>query len=250
MSQVLKDKVAIITGGASGIGLATAEKFSKEGAKVIIVDLNEEQGLKAELSIPNSTFVKVDVSNATSVELLVNSTVKNFGRLDIMFNNVGIIAQFLSILDTPVEIHKKLTSINYDSVFYGIKYAGIIMQKQGFGSIINTASTAALVAQYHQGSYSGTKGGIVALSRTAAVELAPSKVRVNCICPGGTDTNIMPNSNVPVPDAFTVEKQGKNLMAQIIPASAIASAVLFLASDDSQFITGIVLPIDGGLTAQ
>jgi len=156
----------------------------------------------------------------------------------------------LSILDTPIETHKKLISINYDSVFYGIKYAGIIMQKQGYGSIINTASTAALVAQYYQGSYSGTKGGIVALSRTAAVELGPSKVRVNCVCPGGTATNIMPNSNVPVPDASLVEKMGKNLMIDFIPASAIAGAVLFLASDDSQFITGIVLPIDGGLTAQ
>jgi len=246
-------KVAIITGASSGIGKATAILFAQEGAKVIVADVADELGEETVKLINEgggrAIFVHTDVSKAEDVKNLVKTAVDTYGRLDIIFNNAGIEGVSVDTANYPENIFDKVLAVNLKGVWLGIKYAVPELLKNGGGSIINTASVAGLVGFAGLSAYNATKGGIIQLTKTAALEYAKQNIRVNCIAPGVIET--------PMVDRFLKgQPEAKAAFVQIEPVGRfgkpeeIAKAALFLASDDSSFVTGTVLVVDGGLTAQ
>jgi len=251
----LLNKVAVITGGNSGIGRATAIRFALEGAKVVIgardidagkevVDFIKKNGGKA-------VFVKTDVASEVSVKNLVDFAVKLFGRIDIMFNNAGVdLAK--PVTETSEEELNSVLNVNLKGVFYGCKYAIPYMSKQGNGSIINTASTAGIVGLPNMAAYSASKGGVVLLTKEMAIDYAKKGIRVNCVCPGAIMTPMLKKfiDKSPNPEE-TIKNLGEmHPIGRIGKPEEIANAVLFLASDESSFVTGHALIVDGGLTAQ
>jgi meso-butanediol dehydrogenase / (S,S)-butanediol dehydrogenase / diacetyl reductase len=239
-------KVAIITGGASGIGKATVEVFAREGARVVIGDLATSAG--EEVAKANGgLFVATDVGDPKAVEKLVRTACEKFGGLDIMFNNAGI-GIVAPLVDTTEEIYSKTIRIDLDGVYWGLKFAGQVMMAQKRGAIVNTASVAGIRGSAGLSAYNAAKHGVVGLTRNAALEFAPAGVRVNCICPGIVDTPL-------VAKAFGSTEEIRETMHRFHPLGRmckpeeIARCVLFLASDDASFVTGHALVIDGGLSA-
>jgi NAD(P)-dependent dehydrogenase (short-subunit alcohol dehydrogenase family) len=230
----IADRVAIVTGGASGIGKATVELFAQEGAKVVIGDLPESEGEKIAKEI-GATFVATDVGDPKQVERLVRAAVEKFGKLDIMYNNTD-------------ELYYKTIRIDLDGVFWGLRYAGKVMTAQKRGAIVNTASVAGIRGSVGLSAYNAAKHGVVGLTRNAALEFAPFGVRVNCVCPGIIDTPL-------VARAFGHTEEIRESMHRFHPLGRmgkpieIAKAVLFLASDDASFVTGHALVVDGGICA-
>ena len=250
----LAGKVAIVTGGASGIGRGTVELFVREGASVVIGDQQDDKGqrLAAELG-SKASYRHTDVGEERDIEALVAHALRTFGRLDCMFNNAGIVGVGGSITEIPVEGFDATMGVLVRSVFLGMKHAGRIMQAQKSGSIISTASVAGLIT----GSahiYSAAKAAVIHLTRSVAKELGESSVRVNCICPGGIATPIFGKAlglATQVADQ-TVDalKEGLARMQPIPRAGLpldIANAALWLASDESSFVNGHALVVDGGL---
>ena len=245
----LDGKVAIVTGGASGIGLATARRFAEAGAKVVIGDIQDGAAAAKEI---DSRYVRVDVRDAASVDALVATTVKELGRLDVYFNNAGVEAHGPLIGIEPDE-HRRLIDINVNGVFFGLQSAiRAMLENEGpnRGAIVNTASIAGLVGVPGLSSYNASKGAVVLLTRNAAVEYAPFGIRVNCICPGIIRTPMARQLTSDTDDAW-LEGIGRKAhpLGRIGEADDVASLVLFLASDASSFITGVAIPIDGGMTA-
>ncbi len=242
----LADRVAIITGGASGIGMATAELFAQEGAKVVIGDLPESPGEQVAKSI-GGLFVPTDVREAKAVEKLVATACDKFGGLDIMFNNAGI-GIVTPLLDTTEELYANTLRVDLDGVFWGLKFGGKVMVAQKRGAIVNTASVAGIRGSVGLAAYNAAKHGVVGLTRNAALEFAPAGVRVNCICPGIIDTPL-------VARAFGATEEIRETMHRFHPLgrmgkpSEIARCVMFLASDDASFVTGHALVVDGGICA-
>lgn len=242
----IADRVAIITGGASGIGKATAELFAQEGAKVVIGDLPDSEGEKIAKQI-GGMFVATDVREAKAVEKLVKSALDKFGGLDIMFNNAGI-GVTSPLIDTTEELYSNTIRIDLDGVYWGLKFAGKVMVAQKRGAIVNTASVAGIRGSIGLSAYNAAKHGVVGLTRASALEFAPAGVRVNCICPGIIDTPL-------VARAFGSSEEIRETMHRFHPLGRmgkpieIAKCVLFLASDDASFVTGHALVIDGGITA-
>lgn len=243
----LADQVAIVTGGASGIGKATAELFAKEGARVVVADVNADAGEAVAKSI-DAIFVRTDVADPAAVAALVEAACGHFRRLDVMFNNAGV-ELGAPLVETDDQAYRDLLRVNLDGVFYGVKYAGRVMLKQRRGAIVNTASVAGIRGEPMLGAYNASKGGVVLLTRAAAVEFAARGVRVNCICPGLIETGMARKLFERVgPQA---REAGANMhpLGRIGQPEEVARAVLFLSCDDSSFITGHALVIDGGLTA-
>jgi NAD(P)-dependent dehydrogenase (short-subunit alcohol dehydrogenase family) len=242
----IADRVAIVTGGASGIGKATVELFAREGAKVVIGDLQDSEGEKIAKAI-DGIFVATDVSDPKQVEKLVGTTVDKFGGLDIMYNNAGI-GVTSPLLDHSDELYYKTLRVDLDGVFWGLRYAGKVMVAQKRGAIVNTASVAGIRGSVGLSAYNAAKHGVVGLTRNAALEFAPFGVRVNCVCPGIIDTPL-------VARAFGHTEEIRETMHRFHPLGRmgkpeeIAKAVLFLASDDASFVTGHALVVDGGLCA-
>lgn len=248
----LEGKVAVVTGAASGIGRASAERFAQEGARVVVADVQVEAGRAVAASLPGGLFVKTDVSNPAEVEALVAAAMTRYGRLDIMFNNAGIAPPQFSLADIDLAEWRRLVSVNLDGVLHGIKYAVPALLNSGGGAILNTASITGLVGFAYNGIYSATKAGVIQLTKVAALEYARSGIRVNAIAPGATDTAMLKQSVDADPQALTLIQ---NMMATIpipglIPPEQIASAALYLVSDEAAFVTGVVLPVDGGYVAQ
>lgn len=249
----LAGKVAVVTGGVSGMGLATVARFLREGASVVVGDLNTELGQALlETAVDDGTsdrvrFSRTDVSVEDDVAALVDLAVGSFGRLDVMFNNAGIGGAFGPITEIDVDDWDRTFAILVRSVFLGTKYAArvLIEQDQG-GSIINTASVAGLGGGAGPQAYSAAKAAVVSLSITTALELAPHRIRVNAICPGVIFTPLMHSGN---------EEQAEAVIAELQPwpdrgeGTDIAAMAAFLASDDSSFITGQCHVVDGGLLA-
>jgi NAD(P)-dependent dehydrogenase (short-subunit alcohol dehydrogenase family) len=242
----LENRVAVITGGASGIGRATAELFAAEGAKVVIGDLQVTEGSNLASAI-GGTFIETDVSSSKSVDHLVKSAHERFGRLDIMYNNAGI-GITMPLLKTDDETYLKTIRIDLDGVFYGIRAAGRIMTEQRRGAIVNTASVAGLRGSPGLSAYNAAKGGVVLLTKNAALEFAPFGVRVNCVCPGVIDTPLVRNllGHIEGIDKIMAAMHPLGRIGQPIE---IARAVLFLASDEASFVTGHALAVDGGICA-
>jgi NAD(P)-dependent dehydrogenase (short-subunit alcohol dehydrogenase family) len=238
----LKDKVALITGASSGIGRETAILFESEGAKVVCADLNEPEDLKA-------AFVKADVSKAADCEKMIAFAEKKFGALHILFNNAGImIGDDDDAVKTSEEVWEKTVAVNLKGVFLGCKYGIPAIRRAGGGSIINTASFVAFLgAATPQVAYTASKGGVLSMTRELAVIHARENIRVNALCPGPLKTELL------MKFLNTEQKKQRRLvhipMGRFGEAKEIARAALFLASDDSSFMTGASLIVDGGITA-
>lgn len=248
MSGKLEGKVAVITGGCSGIGLATAKKFTTEGARVVIGDLDQANGPRIAADLQGA-FLKTDVTNQAEVEALFAFTKATFGSVDVAFNNAGISpADDDSILKTGIDAWNTVQRVNLTSVYLCCKAALPYMLEQGKGSIINTASFVALLgAATSQISYTASKGGVLAMTRELGVQFAKKGIRVNALCPGPVNTPLLQELYANDP-----ERAARRLihipMGRFAEAEEIANAVAFLASDESSFITATEFLVDGGLS--
>ncbi len=243
----LENKVAIITGGASGIGKACAELFVKEGAKVCITDLNEELGNKtaAELG-ENAMFLKADSSSAEDNKMIVQKTVEKFGALHIAVNNAGIGGEANKVADLSLEGWKKVIDINLNGVFYGMHYQIPEIKKNG-GSIVNMASILGSVGFANSSAYVAAKHGVVGLTKTAAWEYGTDNVRINAVGPGFIITPLVDSAL----DTDTLKfLESQHAFQRLGEPIEVAELVLWLASDKSSFATGTYYPIDGGYLAK
>jgi len=244
----LQDRVAVITGAASGIGYATAQRFAEEGAKVVIVDLNDEVGNKVATEL-GGLFIAADVTNEEDVARMYKVAFDTYNRIDIAFNNAGISPpDDDSILVTGIDAWRRVQEVNLTSVYLCCKYVLPYMQKGGKGSIINTASfVATMGAATSQISYTASKGGVLAMSRELGVQFAKQGIRVNALSPGPVNTPLLRELFAKDP-----ERAARRLIhipfGRFAEASEIAAAVAFLASDDSSFITASNFLVDGGLS--
>jgi NAD(P)-dependent dehydrogenase (short-subunit alcohol dehydrogenase family) len=239
----LSGKVAIVTGGAGGLGRAAVERFVAEDAQVVIADIDEGRGEELAGELGDAVaFQRVDVSNADDVQAAVDLAVERFGGLDIMFNNAGVGSKFDRLIDNDLSDFDTVIGVDLKGVMLGTQRAARQMAEQGGGAIVNTASIAATTGGAGPIVYRAAKAAVVQFSKSAAIDLAPHNIRVNCIAPGHIPTGI---TNY---DLGSVIRTMQPLQRHGSPAD-VADAVLYLVSDRSAQITGIVMPIDGGTSA-
>lgn len=248
----LTGKVIVITGGSSGLGAAMVKRFDEEGSSVVIADIDDKAGKKLAESLKDGLYIHCDVTDAESVKELIETTVEKKGSIDVLINNAGIDGKQAPTHESTLDNWEKVTAINLDGVFYGMKYGLAAMEKQGSGVIINSASTAGLVGFENIPPYSASKAGVIQLSKAAAIEYADKGIRVNSICPSVVKTALVEHFIAESEDPEATEEQfsALNPLPGWIQPEDVAAAVAFLASDDARFITGVALPIDGGYTAQ
>ena len=246
----ISDKVAIITGAASGIGRTTAILFAREGGKVVVADKNEVGGNETVDLIRSdggqAIFDYVNVTSATDIQGMVKTTINTYGKLNILVNNAGIAIR-LPVVDLSEEDWDRNIDVNLKSIYLSSKYAIPRMIENSGGSIVNIASIYGIVGGRIRAAYAASKGGVVNLTRSMALDYALHKIRVNCVCPGFVNTPLLKN--------ILKDKEEYQALADLHPMGRlgdmleIALGVLYLASDESSFVTGIALPIDGGYTA-
>jgi NAD(P)-dependent dehydrogenase (short-subunit alcohol dehydrogenase family) len=250
----LENKVVIITGGAGSIGKITAKLFLEKGAKVMLVDLSEDTLKKTveELNSENVKFCVADVSKAIEVEHYINETVKVLGKIDVFFNNAGIEGVVKPITEYPEEIFDKVISVNVKGIWLGNKYA--LRQMKDGGSIIMTSSVAGILGFANLSAYVTSKHAVVGIMRTTAIEAAPRKIRVNSVHPAPVNNRMMRSieEGASPGNAEDVKKEFEATipLGRYAEPIEIAKLVIFLASDDSQYITGTTQVIDGGMAAQ
>jgi len=246
----LTAKVALITGAASGIGRATALLFSREGAAVAIADINQSGQSVAEEIIQNggrAIFERADVTQAADCQGVVERTMREFGAIDILFNNAGIIRR-ASVVELSEQDWDQIMAVNVKSMFLMSRQVVPIMARRGGGSIIHTASGWGLVGGPRAAAYCASKGAVVLLTKAMAIDHGPQNIRVNCICPGDTDTGMLRIESQQLgeqEDCFLAESARRPL-GRIGKPEEIAQAALYLASDASSFVTGTALVVDGG----
>jgi len=246
----MKNKTVIITGAASGIGKATAELFAKQGAQVVLSDIQEEAGKATTESIVaaggKAIFFKTDVSKPEEMEALVNFAIKTYGKLDVAVNNAGIGGELNLIADMSLEGWQKVIGINLNSLFYGMKYQIKAMLKNGSGSIVNISSILGSVGFAGSAGYTAAKHGVVGLTQAAALEYSAQGIRVNAVGPGFIET--------PLLDALDAEmkKQLVSLhpIGRLGKSEEVAELIYWLSSDKSSFVTGSYYPVDGGYLAR
>jgi 3-oxoacyl-[acyl-carrier protein] reductase len=252
----LLNKVALITGAGSGFGRASAILFSKEGAKIAVVDIDEKVGKEAVSQIKQNggqaIFIQADVSKASDVERMVKTTVDTYGKLDILFNNAGIPMPFTPLENVKEELWDRIQNVNVKSIFLGAKYALPYMKKQGGGVIINTASISGIRPRPGLSAYSTSKAAAIMLTKALAIEFAPNKIRVNCMNPVIAETPMLAKFMSDQPLTSEKFEEGRKRFADTIPLGRLAQAedvaymALFLASDEASLITGASFDVDGG----
>ncbi|NNV07211.1 SDR family NAD(P)-dependent oxidoreductase [Geobacillus sp. C56-T2] len=244
----LDGKVAIVTGGASGIGRATAIRFADEGAKVAVSDIDETGGEETVRLIRErggeAIFVKADVACANEVHDLVQATIASFGGLHILFNNAGIGHSEVRSTELSEEEWDRVIDVNLKGVFLGIKYAVPVMKQCGGGAIVNTSSLLGIKGKKYESAYNASKAGVILLTKNAALEYGKFNIRVNAVAPGVIDTNIITPWKQDARKWPIISKA--NALGRIGTPEEVANAVLFLASDEASFITGATLSVDGG----
>lgn len=242
----LQDKVAVITGGVSGIGAKTAELFIEEGAKVVLVDMNAEKGkaFEAELKAKNADvlFVEANITDEEQVKNIFKETIAKYGRVDVLFNNAGI-GRVKPTEDLEYSEWRNTVNVDLDGVFLVAREGIREMLKTGGGTIVNTASMYGWVGSPGSAAYNAAKGGVLNLTRSLALEYATRNIRVNSLAPGFIDTPI-------IPEESKEQLRSMTPMQRLGKSEEMAKAVLFMASDDSSFMTGNTLTVDGGYTAQ
>ncbi len=240
----LAGKVAVVTGGGSGMGAAMAELFHANGARVVIADVSGKQDELAAKLGDRCRAIKADVSNSKDVQTMLNLAVDSFGRLDVLCNNAGIQGSFALTADYGEADWDEVMAVNLRGVFLGMKFAIPHMLATGGGSIVNTSSMAAMVAFPSLPAYSASKGAVAMLTKVTAAEYASQGIRINAVLPGAIDT-VMARAMRPdiIEGAIAA-----TLMGRIGQPSEVANLALFLASDESSFITGTLIPVDGGYT--
>ena len=253
MAGRVAGKVALVTGGSSGIGRATAQIFAREGAKVVVADVvvagGEETVQLIKAAGGEAIFVKVDVAQPTDVEAMVKKAVEIYGRLDCAFNNAGIEGALQPTIEYDVTVWDRVFSINLRGLWLCMKAEIRQMLSQGGGAIVNTASAAGLVAVPGMSAYVAAKHGVVGLTKTAALEYAKAGIRVNAVCPGGVDTPMVQRvfSNNP---QFAEAAASAEPVGRLAQPAEIGEAVVWLCSDSASFVTGLPMAVDGGMVAQ
>ena len=246
----LADKVSIITGGGGGMGRVAARMFAEHGARVVVAEYGEAAGRETVDQITaaggQATFVRADVSKEADAKAMIDHAVATYGRLDVLYNNAGVMPEAdHSVTDTSVDVWDQVMAVNVRGVFLGCKYAIPAMEANGSGSIINIASFVALIGcSVPQDAYTASKGAVLSLTRSLAVQFGPRGVRANCIHPGFTDT---PMQTVRTSDPAWVEAATADIpLGRLATARDIVNAALFLASDEAAYVTGAELVVDGG----
>jgi NAD(P)-dependent dehydrogenase (short-subunit alcohol dehydrogenase family) len=249
----LEGKVAIVTGAAGGIGSAAAAALAREGARLTLVD-RDERGLKETAARVGDVLVRPgDVTSAADVERYVEATVRRFGRLDVLFNNAGIAGEVKPIIEADETVFDRVLAVNLRGVWLNLRYALRAMVRAGNGgSVVNTSSALGFRGLQGHGAYIASKHAVIGLTRVAALEAAASRIRVNAICPGPTDTSMMrfleEQTNPDDPASVHTFLEGRIPLGRYGRSDEIAEAVVFLASDEASFVTGAVLVADGGRT--
>jgi len=259
MGPRLQDKVAIVTGGAKGQGRASALLFGEEGARVVIADWDFEEAKVVEGEIKaaggESTAIKTDVSNEDDIKTMIKTAIDNYGHLDILFNNAGIgyseRGRFYmgSVVDTPVEDWDAILAINLRGVALGCKHAIPVMVQRGGGVILNNSSLNGIVSMPGGDAYTAAKGGVVALTRVLADVYGPAGIRVNCMCPGAVLTSMIAEVAAD-PDGPLNYWNAATPLRRAGRSEELAQAALFLVSDSSSFMTGVIMPVDGGYSCR
>jgi 3-oxoacyl-[acyl-carrier protein] reductase len=247
-----QEKVVVVTGAGSGFGEAIATRFAREGARVVVADVHEENGRRVAAAIAaeggTARFVRADVSRAGDVKAMIDQAVSAFGGLDVLVNKAGFSHRTMPLWELPEEEYERVFATNVRGVFLGCKFAVPAMQARGGGAIVNTASIGAVAPRPGLTIYNATKGAVMTLTRGLAAEVAPFGIRVNAVNPVAAETAFMKG-------AVGVEKLPDEMRRQVVAGIPlgrmteprdVAAAVLFLASPDAEFLTGVCLPVDGG----
>ena len=243
----LQDKVAIITGGASGFGEGMARRFAEEGAKVVVADLNAKGAERVASEIGDAAIpITVDVALRDEIEAMVEAALQAFGRVDVMVNNAGFTHRNGSLLDVDEDTFDLITAVNMKAIYHSTQLVVPIMERQGGGSIINTASTAGLRPRPNLTWYNASKGWAITATKSMAVELAPKNIRVNALCPVAGETAML--ASFMGEDTPEIREKFKSVipLGRFSTPLDIANAALWLASDEAGFITGVALEVDGG----
>ena len=250
----LENKVAVITGAGSGMGRATALLFAQEGAAVLVADVNERGGEETVERITadggRAAFLRTDVVSSEDVRAMIQMALDRFGGLDVLFNNAGIAGESARLAEQSEENWHRVLGVNLTGVYLGMRHAIPAMLERGGGSIISTASVAGMVGWAGAAAYSAAKSAVINLTRTAAIEYARRNIRVNCICPGVIQTPLLDSIHGGSIEANRDRLLRMQPMPRLGEPEDIASMALFLASDESAFVTGAAMVVDGGYTAR
>ena len=250
----LENKVAVITGAASGMGRATAARFAREGAAVLLADVDERGGEEAVARIAadggRAAFVRTDVSSSDAVQAMIGAALERFGGLDVLFNNAGIAGESARLADQSEENWQRVLGVNLTGVYLGMRHAIPVMLERGGGSIISTASVAGMVGWAGAAAYSASKAAVINLTRTAAIEYARRNIRVNCICPGVIHTPLLEGIYGGSIEGAMDRLLRMQPMPRLGTPEDVARMAFFLASDESAFVTGAAMVVDGGYTAR
>jgi NAD(P)-dependent dehydrogenase (short-subunit alcohol dehydrogenase family) len=249
----LQDKVAIITGAGGGMGRVASQIFAREGAKVVVAEFGEAAGRETvalvEAEGGQATFIRTDVSDESSAKAMVDHAVATYGRVDVLYNNAGVMPEAdHSVVDTPVDVWDQVMAVNVRGVFLGCKYAIPKMVEAGSGSVINIASFVALLGcSVPQDAYTASKGAIISLTRSLAVQFGPNGVRSNAICPGPVETPLLMDWLVKDEEAKRI-RLARNPTGRFGKPEEIVNMALYLASDESRWTNGASLVVDGGIS--
>lgn len=246
------NQVAVVTGAGSGMGRTTSLKLAEMGFKLILVDFNEQTGEETLSMIKEKggegIFVQANVAESNDVQNYVNKAVEAYDRIDVFFNNAGVVQKPYLLADIPDEEFDRIVSVNFKGVFLGMKYVLKVMEKQGSGVIINNSSSSGIRVEHSLGVYSASKHAVVGITKAAALEYAEKGIRVNVICPGGVKTNLIAGFEKSIQETGNVPKIDYPPLDRMADPEEIANVVAFLASPGATYMTGSIISIDGGIT--